>query len=192
VLSCARLGDETGGDLGPPLRQEPRAAIRHLVRHGGQTSRAPVPRTSDLGLGGEGAGDSLDARSRTRGCGLRRSQSPIPRTAWWPGRPSVERPSEAAGQGVLCAPPVHGHGRRARAWTPCPSHPLGRSGRREAGCVESWLGRAKGDPTPFWIGLLGLPRPSPGSTQPTPHVLAPGPPPSSLPPISPGQAARRS
>jgi len=101
--------------------QEPGVAVRYLARHGGQTSRAPVPRSSNPGLGGEGTGDSLDARSRTRGCGLGRSRSPIPRTAWWPGRPSVGRPSEVAEQGVLRAPRAKVRGQRVRARTPCSS-----------------------------------------------------------------------
>jgi hypothetical protein len=105
-------------------------------------SRAPVPRTSDPGLGGKGAGDSLDARSRTRGCGLRRSLSPIPRTAWWRGQPSVERPSEAAGQGVLCAPPVLVMAAGREPGRPAP--PSIPSGGRAAARLVPLDGRANG------------------------------------------------
>jgi hypothetical protein len=64
---------------------------------------------------------------------MRRSRSPIPRTAWWIGHPSVERPSEAAEQGVLSrpAPDIRsmalGRG-WARARTPCSSCPTSPSG----------------------------------------------------------------
>ena len=75
--------------------------------------------------------------------------SPIPRTAWWPGRPSVGRPSEAAEQGVLRAPRAKVSGQRARARTPCSSfHPLGRPSRCGAHGVSGPIGRPEQAPAP--------------------------------------------
>src|SRR5512145_232262 len=81
--------------------QEPGAAVRYLARHGGQTIRAPVPRSSNPGLGGEGPGDSPDLTSGTRGQGCGEVVLRDPAGQGGQGRPSARRPSEAAEQGVL-------------------------------------------------------------------------------------------
>jgi hypothetical protein len=72
-----------------PSDWEPGAAVRRRARHGGQTSRAPVPRRSDHGLGVEGAEASLDARSRTRrrGCGEVGLRYPV-----WHGGQAIQAP----------------------------------------------------------------------------------------------------
>jgi hypothetical protein len=80
VLSCAGLGDEDGGCLGPPLRLGAEGRFSTPCP-AGRPDRPSAGALELPVLGGEGTGDSPDARSGTRGCGLRRSRSPIPRAA---------------------------------------------------------------------------------------------------------------
>jgi hypothetical protein len=107
---------------------------------------------------------------------MRRSRSPIPRRAWWPGRPSARRPSEAAEQGVLRAP-------RAKVMAPgCelgrPAPPLITSGGTAAAGPNTLAGgvsrspaaptlddeteRAAASPPPLWgrdrVGEIGMNR----------------------------------
>ena len=70
--------------------QEPRVQSDVKTGMADKTVRAPAPGAPPRTFRERRAEASLDARSRTRWCGLQRSRSPIPRTAWW-RRPSKRR-----------------------------------------------------------------------------------------------------
>jgi hypothetical protein len=84
--------------------------------------------------GREGSGPGPPGHPWGRWCGCGEVDPPRPRRAWWLGRPSARRPSEAAEQGVLRAP--------CSPWSWPPgaspdallllSSPLGRPSRRKA------------------------------------------------------------
>jgi hypothetical protein len=100
--------DRPSAGLGSdPLRQG-RSTVLGVDARG----LTPVPSTHARGQGGTDRGEACP---------------PIPRAAWWPGRPSVGRPSEAGRAGRPLRPTGLGHGRRARAWTPCLSSPSPRA-----------------------------------------------------------------
>jgi hypothetical protein len=157
VLFCARLGDGTGGRLGPPLRL-------------GAEGRSPIPCPAwriDRPSAGPGSGvrplapasrqdDGFDARGLTpvhrfprrtiedKGVGMRRSlSSDTPRGMV--ARPAKRRAAVGGGRaGRPSRPMDQVMAIRARAWTPCPSsHPLGRPGRGEARCAGRRASRAQ-------------------------------------------------
>ena len=113
---CMRINDDVcGGMCSHPCASEMRRRLPRAVPQSGAGGRSPTPspawRTDHPSAGSSGCQGQPPGSARvpqgTPGAGgadAAKSFPPIPRAAWWPGRPSVVRPSEAAEQGVPLRP----------------------------------------------------------------------------------------